>query len=528
MAGPVVAGIIAGVTAAVHAHRDIDDVVVGAGTAGCIVATRLAEQGRRVLLLEAGGPYRRVLDIPLVGLWAWLRNPGRYCWNQYTRPQAELGGRRIWFPGGRITGGSSAINAMIYTRGHPASYDRWDVPGWRFADLLPYHVRAEDHERGASAHHGTGGPLAVSATRFRWPLGDAFIRGAAELGIEPTDDFNGARSHGAGFYALTQRRGVRSVPGKSYLDLARRHPGFHHETNAFVTRLAVERGCVTGVMVADGRVERCVQAGRVILSAGAVRTPHLLMLSGIGPADSLRRLGIGVVIDRAEVGRSLQDQVRVPVAYRCRDGWPTRVDRLIGAGLRYVRDRGGLLASNVCDVAAVTSLSSGDVPDVRVALRWRVFPESGVPLVDFEVAMLAPRSRGHITLRSNDPLDAPDIDPGYLTDPADWDVVRGGVALARGLAATQALQAAGIASEYAPGPVPMDAHIGAHADSAYHPVGTCRMGSDDASVVDPSLRVRGVDGLRIVDASVIPSCVAANAQASVVAVAEKAADLLRS
>ena len=521
-------GIIASVIMANRESMTFDHVVVGAGTAGCIVAARLAEQGDSVALLEAGGPYRRILDVPLIGLWAWLRNPERYCWSQYTVPQPGLGGRRIWFPSGRITGGSSAINAMIYTRGHPASYDRWGVPGWSFQDLLSYHRRAEDFENGQSAYHGTGGPIAVSQTRHRYPLADAFVRASSEAGVPMTDDFNGPMSHGAGYYDLLQRRGIRSVPAKSYLAIARRHPGFHHEMNAVATRLLVDRGRVTGARFTRGGSERTIRAARVVLCAGVVRTPQLLMLSGIGPADALRRLGIDVLADHPDVGASLQDQVRVPIVFRHRGGSPTRADRLAVAGLQFLGGRRGLLTSNVCDVAAVACLSSSEIPDVRVALRWRVLPETGLPLVDLEVATLQPESRGRVSLRSADPGVPPDIDPCYLSEQADRDALERGVALARRIAATDSLRRAGVEDEYAPGSASVDEHVRQHASSAYHPVGTCRMGADDGSVVDPELRVRGIEGLRVVDASVIPSCVAGNAQASVIAVAEKASDLMRS
>ncbi len=518
------AGIIASVTAT--NQREYDQVIVGAGTAGCIVAARLAERGHRILLLEAGGPYRRILDIPLVGLWKWLRNPPAYCWNEYTVPQRELVGRRIWFPGGRITGGGSAINAMIYTRGHPGSYDRWNVPGWHFEDLLPSHRRAEDHENGPSVFHGTGGPIAVSSCRNRYALAESFVRGGVEAGFLKNDDFNGASSMGVGFYSLTQRRGVRSGPGKSYLQLAQRHQGFHHETGVLVTRVSVERGRVTGVVSEKDGATRTHRVNQVILSAGTVRTPQLLMLSGIGPADQLRRLGIEVIADQPSVGDSLQDQMRVPVAFRYDGASLLRPDRMVAAGIRYVIDQSGMLASNVCEAAAIACLSSGSVPDVRVAFRWRVFPETGIPLVDLEVATLQPESRGRVTLRSADPRDPPDVDPGYLTARGDREVLEQGIALARRIAATTAMRKAGVGEEYAPGSMSIAEHVSQHAASAFHPVGTCRMGVDDAAVVDPELRVRGIAGLRVVDASIIPSCVSANAQASVMAVAERASELL--
>lgn len=528
MAHPGGVRILARVTGAPQKPDVVDHIVVGAGTAGCIVAARLAERGASIILLEAGGPYRRVLDVPLLGLWAWLRRPDAYCWNQYTTPQAALGGRRVWFPGGRITGGSSAINAMIYTRGHPASYDRWGVPGWTFADLLPYHRRFEDFEGGESAYHGSGGPIAVSRARFSYALADAFVRGSVEAGIEPVDDFNGPQSHGVGYYAVTQDRGMRSASGKTYLALGKRHPGFHHETGVHVTRILMDGGRVTGVECRNGAGTRTIRSASVVLCAGAVRTPQLLMISGVGPADALQQIGISVKVDQPAVGDSLQDQVRVPVAFHHEGQSLTRPDRLFFAGFDYVARRRGFLASNVCDVAAVATLSSGDIPDVRVAFRWRVFPETGLPLVDFEVATLSPVSRGRVSLRTADPDDAPDIDPGYLSEQADRDAVHRGIDLARRIAGTDAMRRAGIREEFAPGAMSIDDHLRLHTASAFHPVGTCRMGADEASVVDTELRVRGVEGLRVIDASVIPGCVAANAQASVMAVAERGVDLLRS
>ena len=357
-------------------------------------------------------------------------------------------------------------------------------------------------------------------------LPSPFVRGGVEAGLAINDDFNGASSTGVGFYSLTQRHGVRSVPGKSYLQLARRHRGFHHETGVLVQRVIVERGRVTGVVSEKDGQSRTHHASQVILCAGTVRTPQLLMLSGIGPADQLRQLGIEVSADQPSVGSSLQDQMRVPVAFRYNGASLLRPDRMVAAGIRYVIDQSGMLASNVCEAAAIACLSSGNIPDVRVAFRWRVFPETGIPMVDLEVATLQPESRGRVTLRSADPRDTPNIDPGYLTERADREALEKGIALARRIAATNAMRRAGVGDEYAPGSTSLAEHVSQHAASAFHPVGTCRMGVDDAAVVDPQLCVRGIAGLRVVDASVIPSCVSANAQASVIAVAEKASELL--
>lgn len=501
--------------------------MVGGGTAGCIVATRLAEAGRTVMLLEAGGAYRRVLDIPLVGLWTWLRAPDRYAWNQHTVPQPGLDGRRVWFPGGRILGGSSSINAMIYSRGHPASYDRWDVPGWTYQDLLQYHRRAEDHEPGATPYHGTGGPMGTAVGRFHSPLSRAFIAACSEAGIAPNPDLNGSEAAGAAHLQVSQRRGRRSSTANAYLPLAGRHQGFHHRTGALVTRVLFSGGRAAAVVAdADGRAMTFRASRAVVLCAGTVRSPQLLMLSGVGAADRLRRLGIAVVADRTAVGQSLQDQLRVPVAFRHDAGSPVRLDRLIPAGVRYVLTRRGLLASNVCDAGAVLRTSTAAIPDVRILFRWRVLPETGIPLVDLEVGMLAPASRGSVTLRSADPREEPDIDPGYLRESGDLGMLERGIDAARRIASQPALRRAGLGDEFLPGGTPVDRHVRAHATTAFHPVGTCRMGADPESVVDPALRVRGVDGLRVIDASVIPSCVAGNAQAGVIAVAERGADLL--
>lgn len=507
--------------------RETEYVVVGGGTAGCIVAARLAEAGHSVMLIEAGGPYRRRLDVPLLSLWTWLRNPERYCWNQHTVPQARLDDRRIWFPGGRILGGGSAINAMLYTRGHAASWDAWNVPGWTFADLLPYHRRAECHEAGASEFHGGNGPMGTGTSRNRSALADAFIDACAAAGMEPNLDFNGRSSLGAGYLPVTQRGGRRASTGNTYFRLARRHRAFGYRTGVRVSRILLEDARVTGVECAGPEGTSILRATReVILSAGTVRSPELLLRSGVGPAADLHRLGIPVAAHLPGVGASLQDQLRVSVPFRYAGGWATRPDRLVIAGARYALTRRGLLASNVCDAGAVISTTGQRVPDARIVLRWRVMPETGIPLVDLEVTLLAPSSRGRVTLHSPEPTAEPAIDPRYLDVDTDLATLERAMDVARQLGASPSLRAAGFREEYLPGARPVAAHVRATAGSAFHPVGTCRMGVDDQAVVDPALRLRGVAGLRIVDASVIPGCVTANAQAGVIAVAEKASDLV--
>ncbi len=507
---------------------DVDYVVVGAGTAGCIVAARLAAAGgASVALVESGSSYRRVLDVPLLGLWVWLRRPDRYAWDSSTVPQEALGGRRVWFPGGRLVGGSSAINAMVCSRGHPASYDRWALEGWRYADLLPWFRRAERHERGASPFHGADGRIGVSESRFRHPLALAFLSACREAGIPLNDDFNGEQSDGAGFYQLFQWRGRRSCTATAYLPSAPRE-SLRLITRAHVTRLVLEGGRARGIEVMRDGTSRMLRARReVIVCAGTVRSPQLLMLSGIGPADALRRREIGVVADRPEVGENLRDQVRVPMIHASRARNYAAPWRLAASAVEYAFARRGLFASNVVDVAAIVhSTTSLPFPDIRLALRWRVAPEHGRRLVDIEVALLAPKSRGRVTLAPDDPFGTPLIDPAYLRDPADARTLARGMALARRIAGSRACRAAGVGEQVRAGPASDDEHLRAHLASAFHPVGTCRMGTDDGAVVDLALRVRAVEGLRVIDASVIPAPVSGNAQSLVVALAERGADLL--
>jgi choline dehydrogenase len=519
----------------------VDYVIVGAGTAGCVVASRLAATGANVALLEAGGPYRRLLAVPLLSLWAWLRRPERYCWQNQTEPQAALDGRRVAWNAGRLVGGSSAINAMIYCRGHRGSYDRWqcpasrptelpsrsDPPAWSYDALLPYFRRSEHFEGDASMHHGTDGPIGVSASRHPTRLADAFLSGCAELGIRRTHDF-AVDAEGAGYLHVTQRRGRRTSSAQ-YL---RPQTGVGVPTvwlGAAVRRIVFERGRATGVEAEVSGGRRVIHATHeVILCAGAVRSPQLLMLSGVGPADALRHLGIDIVADRPGVGDNLQDHVRVPVAYQCTGPRPTAPTALVRGAVRYALTGQGLFASNVADAAAIVRLDPArQIPDVRILYRWRVLPEHPGCVVDFEVVAIDPASRGRVTLASADPMQPARIDPGYLTAPADAESLRRGVDLARAIAATPSCRAAGIGAEVLPGASPTLAHIRQQANTAFHPVGTCRLGSDARAVVDPWLRVVGVSGLRVVDASVMPTTVAGNAQAAVYAIAERAADLIR-
>jgi choline dehydrogenase len=516
--------------------RAFDYVVVGAGTAGCVVACRLAATGASVALLEAGGPYSHLLDVPLISIWASLRRPDWYCWRDWTEPQAALDGRRVYWPAGRLVGGSSAINGMIYCRGHQASYDRWqrlaggqsDAPAWNYEALLPYFRRSEDFEGDESMHHGTGGPIGVSGSRHRTALADAFLQGCEELGIRRTEDFNSGEAEGASYLHVSQRRGRRTSSAQ-YLHLG---PHAGRPTvwlRAPARRIVFERGRATGVEVAASGLPRLIRASReVILCAGVVRSPQLLMLSGVGRADSIRNLGIEVVADSPGVGDNLRDNVRVPVAYECAGRRPTSPAALVRGAIQYALTGRGLFTSNVCDAAAIVRLdTASEIPNMRVLFRWRVLPNHRAWVVDFEVTAIDPSSSGRVTLASADPMRAPRIDPAYLTAAVDVVVLRRGVELAREIAATAACRAAGIGAEVLPGESHALAHIRRQADTAYHPVGTCRLGGNSDAVVDPWLRVVGVSGLRVVDASVMPTTVPGNAQAAVLAIAERAVDLIR-
>jgi choline dehydrogenase len=377
-----------------------------------------------VALLEAGGSYQRLLDVPLLSLWAWLHRPGRYCWQNWTEPQAALDGRRVLWPAGRLVGGSSAINAMIYCRGHRGCYDRWqrgvgsqsEAPAWTYEALLPYFRRSEAFEGGESVHHGKGGPIGVSASRHRTTLADAFLLGCEEVGIQRTGDFNSGLAEGASYLHVSQRHGRRTSSAR-YLhtgpDLGR--PTVWLRTRA--RRIVFERAQARVVEVADSSNHGVIRAEReVILCAGVVRSPQLLMLSGIGPADSLRRLGIVVVADSPEVGGNLQDHVRIPVAYECAGRRPTAPAGLLLGAIQYALTGRGLFASNVSDAAAIVRLDAARVtPNLRILCRWRVLPQHPAWVVDFEVANIDPASRGRVTLVSADSMRPPKIDPGYLS-----------------------------------------------------------------------------------------------------------------
>ncbi|MGK5114846.1 GMC family oxidoreductase [Geodermatophilus sp. CPCC 205506] len=522
--------------------EEFDVVVVGGGSAGCVLAGRLTEDpALRVLLLEAGGS-DDVLEVHLPAalhkLWRTRRD-----WNYTTEPQPGLGGRRLFWPRGKLIGGSSSINAMIYVRGAAADYDEWaeltGEPSWSHEHVLPLFRRMEDNARGADGRHGMGGPLRVEDPRSPHPWSRAAVQAAVAAGYPRNDDFNGARQEGAGLYQLTQRRGRRWSAADAYLHPAAGRPNLTVRTGALATRVLVSGGRATGVEYhRGGRTLTAHAAAEVVLSGGAVNSPQLLMLSGIGPGAHLREVGVDVVHHLPGVGSGLRDHPLVPVVWHTRSGRSLLRGESPSGYARWFAARRGPLSSNLAEAGLFTRSRPGIAdPDLQFHfLPVKYWRQAEVdPDVDaFTAAAVLVRvhSRGTVRLRSADPTWAPAIDPGYLTDERDLDALLCGVEKAREIGATQPL-AAVLGEERSPGaavatPDGLRRAVRDTVESLCHPASSCRMGpaADDDAVVDPQLRVHGLDGLRVVDASVMPTLVRGNTTAPTLMAAERAADLI--
>jgi choline dehydrogenase len=522
-----------------------DYLIIGAGSAGCVLANRLTEDPHcRVLLLEAGPrDWHPFIHMP-AGLAKLVGQKG-VNWNYDTAPEPQLNGRRLWWPRGKVLGGSSSINAMCYTRGVADDYNDWaaqGADGWDWNQALPYFKRAERNSRGADALHGAEGPLYVSDLRYTNPLSSAFIDAGRQAGYRLNNDFNGEDQTGFGFYQVTQKDGARCSTAVAYLAPARSRPNLDVVTGALVRRVLLEKGRAVGVAYARGGREVKVRAEReVLLSGGAINSPQLLMLSGIGPADHLRRHGITVGVDASQVGQNLQDHLDIcTLQHSTQRVTYDRTSELKTAFDYFLRGHSGPGSSNIAEAGAF--VRSPLAPDHRADIQLHFVPAmlddhgrnrlagDGYTL---HACLLRPRSRGCIRLNNADPRTNARIEANYLSDLEGFDLkmMIECAKLSRELFAQKAFDAYRGAPIYPPRSDLSDNElidfIRAKAETVYHPSGTCRMGSDEASVVDPQLRVRGVEGLRVIDASVMPQLIGGNTNAPTIMIAERASDLIR-
>ena len=507
-----------------------DYIVIGAGSAGCVLAARLSERPDTTVLLMEAGPPDRKREIHIPAAFSKLFK-SEVDWNFSTEPQEHLNGRRLYWPRGKTLGGSSSINAMIYMRGARADYDGWPE-GWRFDDVLPLFKTAENQERGASAEHGVGGPLNVADLRCVNPLTDAFLNACEAAQIAKNPDFNGAAQEGAGLYQVTQKRGARMIASDAYLKPALRRGNLTVWTQVHVARLLIEEGHAAGVeffMKKPGLQQ--VRASReVILCAGAIGSPQLLLLSGIGPQRDLEALGIPVTADLEGVGGNLQDHLNIGQSYHSTQAVSLSNAESIPNLLKYIFKKTGPLTSNIAEAGAFAK-SRADLEECDLQLHFAPvhFVEHGLknpPGHGFSlgVVLLTPKSAGRIYLRSADPKEAPAIDPAYLSDDEDIAPLAEGLKLIWKLLESKAFDA--YRGQAVFGREDPASYIRANAETLYHPVGTCKMGEDAASVVDARLAVYGVAGLRVADASVMPGIVRGNTNAPVMMIAEKAARLI--
>ena len=527
-----------------RSDQSYDYIVVGAGSAGCVLANRLsADPDNRVLLLEAGGSdINPWIHIP-VGYFKTMHHPAT-DWCYKTEPDIGIAGRSLQWPRGKVLGGSSSLNGLLYVRGQPQDYDRWAElgnRGWSFEEVLPYFKKSEDQERGADEYHGVGGPQKVSDLRLRRPIADFFIEAATQTGIPFNADYNGAQQEGVGYFQQTAYKGFRWSTAKGFLRPARKRPNLTVQTRAQTTRVLFEGTRAVGVEYLQGdRLQRAMAGAEVILSAGAIGSPQILQLSGVGPRALLETHGLPLVKELPGVGRNLQDHLQIRLVFRTsqrtlndevnnmfKQGW---------VGLQYLLTRTGPLTLAASQVAIFTRSSpSVERPDIQFHMQPLSADKPGDGAHKFSaftasVCQLRPHSRGYLEIKSKDPLVHPAIHPNYLSDERDHQVAIDGIKTARRIAEAPAL-APHITDEYVPGrQYQSDEELleaaRLYSQTIYHPTSTCKMGHDQMAVVDDRLRVHGLSNLRVVDASIMPEIVSGNTNAPTIMIAEKASDMI--